>query len=144
MQSAVRSPTRMSIDDLEPLFKLSGITWINLQYDECGDELAEALEKYGVTIHNWEDLDQKDDLDQTAAMTSLLDLAIGIAAPIVMACNLGIPVIRWEANSTMAQQGRVLRSQLHYPSLIFSRHYQQSKTDLAREIAEYIDKHYLS
>jgi tetratricopeptide (TPR) repeat protein len=75
------------------LFSLKGFHYINLQYGDCEKELREANEKFGVTIHDWEDADPMKDLDDFAAQVAALDLVISIDnAAVHMAGALGVPV----------------------------------------------------
>jgi tetratricopeptide (TPR) repeat protein len=75
------------------LFSLKGIHYINLQYGDCKNELREADEKLGVSIHDWEDSDPLKDLDDFAAQVAALDLVISIDnATVHMAGALGVPV----------------------------------------------------
>lgn len=60
-----------------PIFEnKEDVTFINLQYGDCKDDIADALRLHGVEIHNFEDLDLKDDLDDNAALCKALDLVI--------------------------------------------------------------------
>lgn len=64
---------------------------INLQFGDAGDEIREAADKYGLTIHQMPDLDTHNDLDGTAALTAELDLATGLwNAATEMAGALGV------------------------------------------------------
>jgi tetratricopeptide (TPR) repeat protein len=54
---------------------LKNIKFINLQYGDCREDLAYARDKLGATIHNFEDLDLKNNLDDNAALCAALDLA---------------------------------------------------------------------
>ena len=58
------------------VLRVPGVTFVNLQYDECRAELAEARELFGVAIHAFDDIDLMNDLDAAAALTSALDLVI--------------------------------------------------------------------
>jgi tetratricopeptide (TPR) repeat protein len=58
------------------IFKVSGVHFINLQYDECSQELLEAEEDFGVKITVFPELDLKNDIDESAALMSSLDLVI--------------------------------------------------------------------
>lgn len=70
-----------------PVLSVPGVTFVNLQYGECRAELALAREKLGVTIHNFEDLNLKDDLDGAAALTDACDLVL--SAPTSTAAMAG-------------------------------------------------------
>jgi tetratricopeptide (TPR) repeat protein/glycosyltransferase involved in cell wall biosynthesis len=81
------------LDQWDGLLTIPGIHYINLQYGDCSQELAEVKEKFGVTIHHWEDADPLKDLDGFAAQVSALDLVISVDnATVHMAGALGIPV----------------------------------------------------
>jgi Flp pilus assembly protein TadD len=74
------------------LFSIPKIHFINLQYGDCNNELAEAKEKLGVIIHDWEDADSLKDLDNFAAQIAALDLVISVDNSTVhMAGALGVP-----------------------------------------------------
>ena len=64
------------LDDWAPVLKQPGVIFVNLQYGECKDELAHFAERLGVTVHNFSEIDLKDDLDDLAALGRALDLVI--------------------------------------------------------------------
>ena len=79
------------LDQWAGLFSLGGVHFINLQYGDCADELREAKEKIGVIIHDWEDADPLNDLDNFAAQIAALDLVISVDNSTVhMAGALGV------------------------------------------------------
>ncbi|MDQ2106197.1 tetratricopeptide repeat protein [Azospirillum isscasi] len=85
-----------TLDQWGPLFALPGVVFVNLQYDDCAAEIAAAEERFGVTIHRWDDLDLKDDFDGAAALTANLDLVITPAMSAgELAGALGVPVWRF-------------------------------------------------
>ena len=61
-----------------------GVQFVNLQYDECADELAAAKEQHGVSIQTWDDLDLRNDLESAAALTASVDLVISPATAVAM------------------------------------------------------------
>ncbi len=60
----------------EPILRIPGITFVNIQYDEREDELAAVEEQCGIKIHRWPDLDLKQDLEGAFALTSQLDMVV--------------------------------------------------------------------
>lgn len=64
------------LESWEPVLKQQGLTFVNLQYGDCKDELAYFAERFGVTVHHFEELDLKNDLDGLAALGAALDLVI--------------------------------------------------------------------
>ena len=75
------------IDMWSPVLKTPGVTFVNLQYGDCGPELDLAREKLGVTIHAFPELDLKNDIDGAAALSAACDLAI--SAPTAAAALAG-------------------------------------------------------
>jgi hypothetical protein len=75
-----------------PILRVPGLTFINLQYDECRAELAEARKEFGIDIHAWEDIDLMNDLDDVAALMKALDVVIApTTTPAIMAGAVGAP-----------------------------------------------------
>ncbi|MCE9524251.1 MAG: tetratricopeptide repeat protein [Alphaproteobacteria bacterium] len=62
-----------------PILENTGAKFVNLQYGDCKAELDYVRDKFGVVIHNFEDLDLKMNLDDNAALCAALDLVV--AAP---------------------------------------------------------------
>ena len=81
-----------SIAELQPLLTLKDIVFVNLQYDDCAKEIAEAKDRFGVTLHAWDDIDLMNDIDGAAALTSCLDVVVTpITSVYETAGALGIP-----------------------------------------------------
>ena len=62
-----------------PVLQTPGVTFVNLQYGDCADELALAKAELGVDIWTPPGIDLKMDLDELAALACALDLTIGFA-----------------------------------------------------------------
>lgn len=95
-RSGMRNPLRDLVAtlpaDWASFMADEGAKLINLQFGEPDDEIREAADKYGLTIHQMPDLDTHNDLDGTAALTAELDLAAGLwNAATEMAGALGVP-----------------------------------------------------
>lgn len=92
MDSAIRGQYKTSLTQWEPILMQPDIHFINLQYDDCIEELASIEEALGVTVHSWSDLDLYNDLEAAAALTSVLDLVITAPTSVAdMAGALGVP-----------------------------------------------------
>lgn len=63
----------------EAVLKTPGVTFVNLQYGDCSEEIARARDEFGVEIWSPPGIDLKDDLDDVAALTCALDLSVGFA-----------------------------------------------------------------
>ncbi|MCB1764564.1 MAG: tetratricopeptide repeat protein [Candidatus Competibacteraceae bacterium] len=82
-----------TLADWVPLFSIPGAQFINLQYDDCAAELAEARDRLGVDIVNFTDIDLRNDQDEVAALMSALDLVISAGTAVAaLAGALGRPV----------------------------------------------------
>ncbi|HYD69256.1 tetratricopeptide repeat protein, partial [Azospirillum sp.] len=83
------------IEQWAPVFEVPGVTFVNLQYDDCAAELADAERRFGVIVHRWADLDLKDDFEGTAALIANLDLVVSPATSVgELAAAVGTPVWR--------------------------------------------------
>ena len=94
-RSGLRTPLRdmMATDPIDwaALQEIDGAKLINLQFGFPADEIREAAEKHGLTIHEMPDLDTHNDLAGTAALTAELDCVTGLwNAATEMAGALGI------------------------------------------------------
>ncbi len=58
------------------LLATPGVVWVNLQYDDCQDELAAIEREWGVVIHRWEGEDLKNDLDSVVGLLAGLDAVV--------------------------------------------------------------------
>jgi len=84
----------LNVEDLASVFSLENIHFINLQYDECTEEIAWIERHFPGKISNFEDLDQFNDLEGVAALMSSLDLVIAPATTVVeLAGALGCPTL---------------------------------------------------
>jgi Tfp pilus assembly protein PilF len=82
--------------ELAPMLKTPNVTFVNLQYGVTDEEIAEFRDRFGVELHQWGDLDLRDDLDGAAALTSCLDLVVSAATSVsCMAGALGVPTLEF-------------------------------------------------
>jgi tetratricopeptide (TPR) repeat protein len=62
-----------------PVFEVPGITFVNLQYGDCSQEIALAKEEFGVEVWQPPGIDLKQDLDDVAALCCAMDLIVGFS-----------------------------------------------------------------
>lgn len=75
-----------------PVLAQKGVTFVNLQYGDCTEELAAAKRDFGVEIWSPPGIDLKQDLDDVAALACALDLVVGFAnATSNIAAACGVP-----------------------------------------------------
>lgn len=107
---SVRAPGYVSLPDLLPILSLPGILPINLQYGDTDAERAALARDHGVTLHHWDDLDLKQDLDGAAALTAGLDLVITAGTSVgEMAASLGVPTWRFQPTADWSGLGTAVR-----------------------------------
>jgi tetratricopeptide (TPR) repeat protein len=83
----------LRIEQLAPLLRIPGITFVNLQYDECRAELDQAATLAACPVVAFDDLDLRNDFDGTAALIASLDLVISAPTTVsVLAGAVGTPV----------------------------------------------------
>jgi len=76
IQTAERRLEYTRLDEWGDIFQVPGVTWVNLQYDDCNRELRDAETRFGVHIHRWDWLDLMNDFDEVAALMTALDLVV--------------------------------------------------------------------
>ena len=64
------------MSDLYPILKIPNLTFINLQYTDYADDIAKVEDEFGVKIHNFDDIDHFNDIDEVAALCAALDIII--------------------------------------------------------------------
>jgi Flp pilus assembly protein TadD len=89
-RSASRNLHYTELKQWGPILRVPGLIFINLQYDECRAELDAARTEFGVEIHDWDDINHMNDLDDVAALMTALDLVIApTTTPSIMAGAVG-------------------------------------------------------
>lgn len=66
----------LTIEELSPILSLDGLTFVNLQYDGCDEELAWVESNWPGKLINISEIDQYNDFDSVASLMSCLDLVI--------------------------------------------------------------------
>lgn len=107
---AERMPDYTRLEDWAEVFAVPGVTFINLQYGDCAADLESARRSLPRVPHVFADLNLKDDLDETAALMTALDLVI---APAIstgeLAGALGTPVWRIGRDGDWTTLGAAVR-----------------------------------
>ncbi len=71
--SWAKRPRTSVFADILPLLTVKGVLFVNLQLGDVSPDLARARTEFSVTIHNFSDLDLRNDLDGVAALMKALD-----------------------------------------------------------------------
>ncbi|HUE15257.1 MAG TPA: tetratricopeptide repeat protein, partial [Planctomycetaceae bacterium] len=91
--AATRRRRSTQLSQWEPVFRVPGIAFVNLQYGDCGPEIEQCAHDCGATIYHWDNSNPLGDLDGFAAQVAALDLVISVDnATVHLAGALNIPV----------------------------------------------------
>jgi len=75
-----------------PLLKLPNITFVNLQSKDFSDDLTKIKNETGVTVHNFDDLDHFNNIDDVAALSAALDIVVSIKTTVpLISALVGTP-----------------------------------------------------
>jgi hypothetical protein len=106
MQDIKRQKYFSPLDAWGPVLKTGGVTFVNVQYGDCKDDLARAEALHGVKINAFDDLDLKNDIEGAAALSAALDLVISApTAAAAIAASVGTEVWFLTAGRTWPQLG---------------------------------------
>lgn len=90
LMTTARKKYYSPLDNWTNVLRNENLLFLNLQYGDCAADLAYAREKLGAQIHNFEDIDLKNDLDDTAALSAACDLMISApTAAAALAASVG-------------------------------------------------------
>ncbi len=106
MRDVKRQKYFSALDFWGPIFATPGVTFVNVQYGDCQDELARARAEHKVDIVSFEDLDLKMDIEGAAALSASLDLVLSApTAAAAIAAGVGTEVWFLTAGRTWPQLG---------------------------------------
>ena len=85
-KSSVTSPERANnyapILEWSPLLKSPNVKFVNLQYSDFVEDLNLVERELGVQVHNFEEIDLFDDLDDVAALCKALDIVVSTTSAV--------------------------------------------------------------
>ena len=90
------------ISEWSPVFAIPDVTFINLQYNDFEDDLAKVKEELGVKIHNFEDIDQYNNVDDVVALCAALDMCVTTkVTPMILTSAVGTPtkIANWQQST---------------------------------------------
>ena len=79
-KSSSVSPSRLNhyppISEWASILTMPDVTFINLQYVDFAEDLNQIKNDLGVTVHNFDDLDHFNNIDDVAALCTALDMVV--------------------------------------------------------------------
>ena len=100
--SAVRLKHYPPITEWSSVLMVPDVTFINLQYTAFAEDLIDIKNNFGVTVHNFDDLDQYNDVDEVAALCAALDVVVSTkVTPVILSSGVGTPtkVANWRQST---------------------------------------------
>ena len=76
IMTTLRGPNYSSISEWSPILKIPDVTFINLQYIDFENDLNKIKNELGHKIHNFDDLDHFNNIDDVAALCAALDIVV--------------------------------------------------------------------
>lgn len=87
-----RNTHYLSIQELERVFSIEGIQFVNFQYDDCQGELDWVEERFPGKLINLDEIDHYNDFDSVSALMQCMDLMVAPATTVVeLAGAVGCP-----------------------------------------------------
>jgi tetratricopeptide (TPR) repeat protein len=104
--NSARSRHFSPFEQWAPVLRTPGVSFVNLQYGDCAEELAHAKAEFGVDIWQPPGIDLKQDLDDLAALSCAMDRIVGFSnATTNIAAACGAPVWMIASRSSWTRLG---------------------------------------
>ncbi|MDB9772726.1 tetratricopeptide repeat protein [Alphaproteobacteria bacterium] len=134
-----RLPNYATISELYPVLKLPNVTYVNLQYTDFANDLTEIKKELGVTIHNFDDLDHFNNIDDVAALCAALDMVVSTKTTIPL-ISVGVGKLTKLANWRQSPWNNSLLNPIGSLVDIFERDTWEPWDNVFRLIAKDISK----
>lgn len=142
LSKGLRELSYSDISEWGEVFALPGVRLVNLQYDQCEPELAQAGALFGKSVENFREVDMFDDIDETSALISQLDLVI--TAPTLvsrLAAGVGVPTVLATTFFDWTQFD--CEEDPWTPNMVrFQRRWNQSWSEIFGQVADLIRRRY--
>ena len=134
-----RLPNYSTISELYPVLKLPNVTYVNLQYTEFANDLSKIKKELGITIHNFDDLDHFNNIDDVAALCAALDMIVSTKTTVPF-ISAGVGTLTKVANWKQSPWNNILLNPIGPLVDIFERDTQESWDKVFSLIAKDIFK----
>ena len=138
--SGNRTNNYSPLSEWSSILNIPNVTFINLQYSDYSNDLIKIKDEFGVTVHNFNDLDHFNNIDDVAALCSALDMVVSIqnSVPLISSA-VGKPtkVATWKQSSS----NNILLNPLSTTADIYERNTEESWNYIFNKIAKNIINH---
>ena len=134
-----RFPDNTSLSEWNAILNIPDLTFVNLQYKDYADDLIKIKNEHGVKIHNFEDIDHYNDIDDVAALCSALDIVVSnkITVPFISG---GVGTSTKLANWRQSSSNNILLNPMSSSVKIYERNTWEPWDNVFNSIAEDILK----
>ena len=134
VSTRLRSLLYTELNDWADLFRLEGVSVVNVQYANFEEPARDLQREHGLTLHSMPGLDLFSDIEGAAALTSCLDAVVSPGTfPAVLAASLGIPVFYYSPKQGWPRLGT--NRLPWFPSIrCHTLDYRTDRAALAREV----------
>ena len=138
-KSSIMSPERLpnysSISEWSEILSIPDVHFINLQSKDYTDDLAKVREGLGVTVHNFDDLDQFNDIDDVAALCTAIDMVVSNKTTVPL-ISVGVGTATKLANWRQSPWNNILNNPVGSSVEIFERDTLEPWDNVFKSIAE--------
>ena len=100
-------PNYATISELYPVLKLPDVTYVNLQYTDFTNDLTKIKKELGLTLHNFDDLDHFNNIDDVAALCAALDMVVSTKTSVPL-ISAGVGTLTKVANWKQSPWNNIL------------------------------------
>lgn len=138
-----RSRFYSNLEDWGPIFAAKNVTFVNLQYDECAEELKTVKELFGVEVFVPANVDMFNDIDETASLIKSLDLVITAPTSVAMiAAAAGVPTWLMTVDGCMSWPLFGTKSHKWFPIIRpYLRHWNQPWAEILEQVGSDLADH---
>ncbi len=137
--SLTRFKNYAPIAEWSPIFNIPEVTFINLQYKDFLGDLTKIQNLFGVTVHNFDDLDQYDNLDDVAALCAALDIVVSTKTTVPL-ISAGVGTLTMLANWRQSPWNNILMNPVGPLIDIFEKNTWETWESVLSKIADSIIK----
>ena len=134
-----RLPNYANISEWSPILKIPNTTLINLQPKDFENDLAKVREELGVTVHNFDEIDHFNDIDDVAALCTALDMVVSTKTTVPL-ISAGVGTATKLANWRQSSWNNILLNPRGPSVDIYERNTWDSWDNVFSSIAEDISK----
>ena len=127
------------ITEWSPILTIPDVTFINLQYTDFADDLEKIKNEFGITVYNFDDLDQFNNIDDLAALSAALDMVVStkVTPPIITS---GVGTLTKIANWRQSTFNNILTNPVSSTLEMFDKDTEEPWDGVFNLIAEEVSK----